>query len=107
MRIYGIFQTSCPSGWALESGWAEKFLMGAAAYVGTENGASQHRHSVTLTGSIGNTTQIVNTTGDYAAGGAQIHRQADIHTVNHQATYSAYTDNLPPYLDVVYCYQEV
>lgn len=107
MRIYGIFQTTCPSGWTLESGWAGKFLMGAASYNGTETGAAQHWHSVTPTGAIGGTAQVVSTSGDYLSGGAQIHRQEDNHTVTHQATYSGYTDNLPPYLDVVYCYQEV
>ena len=107
MRVYGIFQTSCPSGWTLESGWSGKFLMGATTYVETENGASQHRHSVTLTGVISDTTQIISTGGEYWTEGTQIHRQVDSHSVNHQSIYSAYTDNQPPYLNVVYCYQEV
>jgi hypothetical protein len=107
MRLYGIFKTSCPSGWTRQSAWDNKFLRGASTYGGT-GGTDTHTHTI----NIGNTTTTVCDefmVRDYIVSG-----ETWVNTcLKHSHTYdppnmtTGAGDSLPTYTNVVYCYQEV
>jgi hypothetical protein len=107
MRLYGIFKQSCPAGWTYQGNWGGKFLRGASVY-GGQGGTDTHNHTINI-GSIASSPSQEGFTRDYLVGDEQWVNTSKVHshTYDPPNVTTGDGDSLPPYIDVVYCYQEV
>lgn len=107
MRIYGIFTNSCPSGWTRQSVWDGQFLRGATAY-GATGGSETHNHTINI-GSVTSSVCDEFMVRDYLSGDEQWTDTCfkHSHTYDPPNVTTGDGENLPPYIDVVFCYQEV
>jgi len=93
-----LYNSTCPSGWTQNSIFDSRFPYGSATY-GSTGGLSSHTHDPRTgnTGSGGNLNSTV------TSGGQAIHDKG-IHTHPVTVTHGTTSDVLPPYLSMVYCY---
>jgi len=98
--MIAMFDTSCPSGWTRVAAFDGRFIRGSATYGGT-GGVSTHTHSVDPPATNTGYSDI----GDAAwtDWGDPLVSRDHVHTVDIPEFNSASANNIPPYIDVVFC----
>jgi hypothetical protein len=106
MKTIGIFKSNCPEGWTRLSEWDGKFMRGYASY-GDTGGTTQHFHTVNYpskTTGEGTDRAVIYT-------GVNSPRRFYVpvehtHLVDVSEGVSGNANNIPPCIDVVFCYSE-
>ena len=99
--LIAIFDANCPSGWTRVSAFDEKFLRGSASYGGT-GGAVSHYHSVNPPPTTSG-TGAGDSVDEGTLAGYPVSPPTHTHSVDIAPFNSDSEDNLPPYINVVFC----
>lgn len=95
------FDSACPTGWTRVSALDSKFVRGAAAYGGS-GGAETHSHVCSAASHPGINdpgTALKTTLGANFDCSTWYH----VHSVNFPSTTSGSANQLPPYINVIFC----